>query len=206
VGFIAVVSLPHAVHNSRTFGDPFYSVNIHFSYFRNYEFVVKKGLGCAGCPTREEFSSDAYAGPPVTAFHYVFGMHSAGEIVHDLYVGYKAMYLTMTESFKVLSGTRSQSGYALFLLGVGLLIFGPHRAILAVLLLLANLFPFMMMREADIRLSVYTMPFMCFIMAYGAAGGLQGLRMGAHRLAVGFAETKLRSEAQRFKVAGDAEG
>ena len=165
---IGAVSVPHMVHNYRAFGDPLYSINVHFSYFRNYEMVVQKGGSCEGCPSREEFAANPYAGPPITARQYLFGLHGWREIVEDTLEGYRRMYFAPTDLFLVQSGTRSMLGYGLFLIGLVALLMGPYREMVFVVPLLANLLPFVMLRDADIRLAVHTAPFVTFILVYGA--------------------------------------
>jgi hypothetical protein len=169
LAFIVAVSVPHAVHNARVFGDPFYSVNIHFSWFRNYEFVVRRGLPCEGCPDREKFFTTPYAGPRITPVEYVFGLHSPGEIARDLLEGYRKMYLARTDWFRVQSSTDSLPGYVLFLVGLGALLMGPNREILLLVVILANVLPFIMLQNAhsDIRLAVGTIPFVTFAVVYG---------------------------------------
>ena len=191
LAFIVAVSIPHAVHNAKVFGDPFYSVNIHFSWFRNYEFVVRRGLPCEGCPDRQQFFLTPYAGPRVTAAEYVFGLHSVEEVVRDTLEGYRKLYLARTDWFRVQSSTDSNLGYVMYLVGLGALLMGPRREILLLVPVLANVLPFIMVQNAhsDIRLAVGTIPFVTFIVAYGAwwlAGQAVGVAAAAygHRLAV----------------------
>lgn len=165
---IGAVSVPHMVHNYRMFGDPLYSVNIHFSWFRNYEVIVQKGGSCDGCPTREEFAANPYAGPPLTARQYIFGLHGWREIILDTLEGYRRMYLAPTDLFLVQSGTRSAVGYGLFLVGLVAMLMGPYREMVFLVPLLANLLPFVMLRDADVRLAVHTAPFVTFMLVYGA--------------------------------------
>ena len=169
LAFIVAVSIPHMVHNVKLYGDPMYSVNIHFSWFRNYEFVVRKGQSCEGCPDREQFFVTPYAGPRVTAMEYVFGLHTVGEVVRDTFEGYRRMYLARTEWFRVQSSTDSDLGYALYVVGLGALLMGPRREVLFLVLVLANVLPFIMLQNAhsDIRLAVGTIPFATFIVVYG---------------------------------------
>ncbi len=167
LAFIAAVSVPHAVHNARVYDDPLHSVNVHFSWLRNYEFVIKKGQSCEGCPDRSQFFATPYAGPHVTAMDYVFKLHSLDEVVRDTLEGYRRMYLTRTDWFRVQSSTESNVGYVLFLIGLGVLCWGRYRELLGLIVLLANLLPFLMLRDADIRLAVGTIPFVTFIVVYG---------------------------------------
>jgi hypothetical protein len=165
--FIAALSVPHMAHNARAYGDPLHSVNVHFTWFRNYEFSVVKDRPCEGCPDREQYYVTPYAGPRVTAFEYVFALHSPGEILLDTLEGYRRMYLARTDWFRVQSSTDSILGYAVFLVGLVALLRGPHRGILLLLVLQANLLPFVMLRNADIRLAVGTIPFATAVVAYG---------------------------------------
>jgi hypothetical protein len=48
------------------------------------------------------------------------------------------------------------------------MLMGPYREMVFVVPLLANLLPFVMLRDADIRLTVHTAPFVTFILVYGA--------------------------------------
>lgn len=65
IAFVALLSVPHMVHNARAYGDPMYSVNVHFAFTRNHEFVNLKQVGCEGCPSREVLQVDCCGGPPV---------------------------------------------------------------------------------------------------------------------------------------------
>lgn len=195
LAFIVAVSIPHAVHNAKVFGDPFYSVNIHFSWFRNYEFVVRKGQSCEGCPDRQQFFTTPYAGPRVTALEYVFALHSPGEIVRDTFEGYRKLYLARTDWSRVQRSTDSVLGYAVFLVGLGALFLGPHREILFLVVVLANVLPFIMVQNAhsDIRLAVGTIPFVTFVVVYG---GWWLVRQTA-RLAIATRERCFANEAIR---------
>jgi hypothetical protein len=204
---IGAVSVPHMVHNYRAFGDPLYSINIHFSWFRNYEVVVQRGGSCDGCPTREEFAANPYAGPPITARQYVFGLHSWRELIEDTLEGYRRMYLAPTDLFLAQSGTASAVGYGLFLIGLVAMLMGPHREMVFVVPLLANLLPFVMLRDADIRLAVHTAPFVTFILVYGAywvAGRLITLPQVLERVCPALA--RIRVEWSRGLVPRTANG
>lgn len=165
--FILAVSIPHVLHNDKVYGDPLYSINMHVSWYRNYEFSVAKGAPCEGCPSREEYFVTPYAGPPVTPFQYLFGMHSLGEIAITTLKGYWTIYLTPTEWFAVQTGTRSLAGYALYLLGLGLVLASRYREMVVLIMLLANFLPFLSTYNMEARIAVYTVPFVTFILAYG---------------------------------------
>lgn len=165
--FIIALSIPHLVHNARQFGDPLYSMNVHFVWLRNVEFVALKEIGCAGCPTREEMEVNSTLGPSLGAFDYLFGLHSVREVVTGMAQGYVDMYLSRTYLFEIQTGTQSRLGYALYLLGLGLALFGPYRELLAVMVLLASAVPFAMSLGIDPRLGVQTIPVATFLLAYG---------------------------------------
>jgi len=173
LAFIAALSAPHLVHNARQFGDPLYSVNVHFVWSRNYEFVLMKQTGCAGCPTREEVEAESTAGPTLGAREYLFGLHSPREIAARVLRGYREMYLEPTALFEMQSGTASGLGYAFYLVGLLLLLSGAHREMLAVILLLANGVPFAMTLGIDPRIGVHTAPFVAFVLAYGITRSLE---------------------------------
>jgi hypothetical protein len=201
---IFLVSLPHAVHNYRAFGDPLYSVNIHFSWLRNYEFVVKKGERCDGCPSAEQFFMTPYAGPPISGFHYVFGLRSLKDVVQETLQGYRRMFLSRSDWFEAQTGTKSKLGFACFLLGLALVLAGPYREMLAVTVLLANIVPFLMMHDVDLRLAVQIAPFATFILAYGCYRPLEHLArfwLWARNLPPGLDWRGSLQQAVRLRVA-----
>lgn len=167
VAFIVLLSVPHMVHNDRAYGDPMYSVNVHFAFARNHEFVNVKQIGCDGCPSREVLQVECCGGPPVGLYGYLFGMHSLEEIAERMSRGYLDMYLRPTVWFGVQSGTQSYPGYLLYLVGLGAVLFSPYREMLAVIVLLANGVPFAMTLGIDPRIGIQTAPFVAFILAYG---------------------------------------
>jgi hypothetical protein len=118
------------------------------------------------------------------------------EVVRDTLEGYRRMYLARTAWFRVQSSTDSLLGYGVFLVGLGALLMGPRREVLFLVVVLANVLPFIMLQNAhsDIRLAVGTIPFVTFIVAYGAwwlAGQAVGVAAAAygHRVAVGAVRT-----------------
>ncbi len=173
LAFIAAVSIPHLLHNYRHFGDPMHSVNFGAVWSRNYEFVVLKKVGCQGCPSLEEFEMNCCAGPTVGAFEYLFSMHSQREVMEHMARGYLDMYLLPTHLFTIQTGIQSRIGYAFYLIGLGLVLFTPYRALLAVIVLVANGFPFIMALGIDPRLGVHTAPFVTFVLAYGVSWSLE---------------------------------
>lgn len=165
--FIGAVSVPHLQHNANQFGNPLYSVNAHFMWSRNYEFVILKGTGCAGCPTKEQFEINSVSGTDIGAFEYIFGMHSIGEVVRYTAEGYGKMYLAPTDLFEIQSGTRSRWLFPFYVLGLGLVLFSARREVLLLVLLLANGVPFAMTLGIDARLGIQTAPFIALILATG---------------------------------------
>lgn len=165
--FILAVSLPHVIHNYKAYGDPLYSINFHFTWFRNYEFVVKKGLFCEGCPTRDQYFMTPYAGPPISGFQYIFGLHSFREIVGLMLEGYGKMFLTPSDWLEVQIGTRSLSGYALYLLGLGLVLASRYREIVLLIVCVASFLPFLVTNNIEVRVGAYLAPFTTFLLAYG---------------------------------------
>jgi hypothetical protein len=167
LAFITLLSVPHMVHNGRAYGDPMYSVNVHYAWARNHEFVNFKKVGCEGCPSREELQVACCGGPPVGLYGYLFGMHSLEEIVERVGRGYLDMYLRPTVWFGIQSGTQSYLGYMFYLVGLGAILFSPYRAMVGVIVLLANGVPFAMTLGIDPRIGIQTVPFVTFILAYG---------------------------------------
>lgn len=170
---ISVLSVPHLVHNAQVFGDPLYSVNVHFVWSRNYEFVLLKQTGCPGCPSREEVEAESTSGPIVNAWRYLFGLHTTREVLTRTAQGYGDLYLRPGELFEMQSGTASRWGFGFYLIGLVLVLVGPYRAMVAVILLLANGVPFALTLGIDPRIAIQTAPFVAFILAYGLARSIE---------------------------------
>ncbi len=167
VSIIAVFSVPHLVHNYRVFGDPMYSVNLHFAWARNYEFVILKETGCEGCPTREEMATNSMRGTQIGGFEYLFGLHSVEEVFNTTLRGYLETYLTPTSLFGMQTGTSSTLGYAFYVVGLSLVVMSSYRELLVVAVLLANVIPFALAIGIDPRLGIQTAPFITFFLACG---------------------------------------
>ena len=170
---ISVLSIPHLVHNARVFGDPLYSVNVHFVWSRNYEFVLLKQTGCPGCPSREEVEAESTTGPIVNAWQYLFGLHTTREVLARTVQGYGDLYLRPGDLFEIQSGTASRWGFGFYLLGLVLVLIGPYREMVGVILLLANGVPFALTLGIDPRVAIQTAPFVAFILAYGLARSIE---------------------------------
>lgn len=172
---VAAVSLPHLLHNQRTFGDPLYSVNVHAAWFRNYETVVQRHGSCEGCPSRADLPANPYGGPPVTAARYLFGQHGWTELLADTLEGYRRLYLAPTDLFRIQSGTGTALGVGLFLAGLGVVLWGPWRELMLAIPVMANGLPFLLLRDADPRVTVHTAPFVTFLVACGALWAVERL-------------------------------
>ena len=164
---LVLVAIPVLEHNAGQFGDPMHLVNVHSRWARNQEFVVMKQAGCAGCPSREEFALDGYAGPAITATDYFFRLHSLEDLFEGTVRGYLDVYVRPTDSFAAQTGTHTSIGYVLYLIGFCTLILSPHRALLAIIILIANVVPFLIWIGLSIRLLTHTIPFATLILAYG---------------------------------------
>jgi hypothetical protein len=81
LGLAILVGLyaPHAAALYRARGDPFFDQAQHARWFANVEFA-----GQPGFPTREEVARDAYTGPRITFWEYLFRLHTLREVA----VGY----------------------------------------------------------------------------------------------------------------------
>jgi dolichyl-phosphate-mannose-protein mannosyltransferase len=164
---LVLVAIPVLEHNARQFGDPMHLVNVHSRWARNQEFVIMKQTGCAGCPSREEFALDGYAGPAITATDYFFRLHSLQDLFEGTVQGFLDVYARPTDSFAAQTGTHTSIGYVLYLIGFCTLILSPHRALLAIIILIANVVPFLIWIGLSIRLLTHTIPFATLILAYG---------------------------------------
>lgn len=145
-----------------------------------------KQVGCDGCPSLEEFALDGYAGPAITATDYFWGQHSWQDLLMGTVQGYVRLYLLPTDSFAAQTGTKTLVGYAIYLVGFCMLIWSQHRALLIILLLLANVVPFLIWIGLNVRLLTYTIPFATLILAYG-------IWWPCHRVSLGFNSSLIRS-------------
>lgn len=164
---LVLVALPVLEHNAREFGDPMHLLNVHARWARNQELVVMKQTGCDGCPSREEFALDGYAGPAITATEYFWGQHSWQDLLMGTVQGYLQLYVLPTDSFAAQTGTKILVGYAIYLVGFCMLLWSQHRVLLIILILLANVVPFLIWIGLNVRLLTYTIPFATFILGYG---------------------------------------
>ncbi|MGH7259184.1 MAG: glycosyltransferase family 39 protein [Nitrospiraceae bacterium] len=165
--FVGAVFVPHLAHNSRAFGDPLYSLDIHAKFFRNTEFMVVKQTTCEGCPTMEELAGDREAGRRIGPLDYLFGMHSIGEVARATLASYRDVYLSPTWWFESQVGTRNTLVYLWYLLGLALVLASPYRAMLAMIVVVANVIPFMLPFGLEPRHLAQTAPFATFVLAFG---------------------------------------
>ncbi|HKE62188.1 MAG TPA: hypothetical protein VKB33_06930, partial [Nitrospira sp.] len=165
--------------------DPMHLVNVHARWARNQELVVMKQVGCDGCPSAEEFALDGYSGPAITATAYFLGQHSWQEIFEGTVKGYLQLYALPTDSFAAQTGSKTWAGYTVYLIGFCMLIWSEYRALLIILILLANVVPFLIWIGLNVRLLTYTIPFATLILGYG-------IWWPCHRLFFGFNSPPMR--------------
>jgi hypothetical protein len=86
IGLVVGLYAPHAAALYRLHGDPFYDQAKHSRWFTNVEFA-----GQPGFPSKEEVARDAYTGPRITFWEYVFRLHSPGQVALGYLRGYGKM-------------------------------------------------------------------------------------------------------------------
>jgi hypothetical protein len=164
---LALVAIPVLEHNAREFGDPMHLVNVHARWARNQELVVMKQAGCDGCPSPEEFALNGYGGPAITATEYFFGLHGWKELMKRTANGYLQLYFLPTDAFAAQTGTKMMVGYLVYILGFCLLMLSKGRALLGIIVLIANVVPFLISIGLNVRLLTHTIPFATLILGYG---------------------------------------
>ena len=159
----ALFSLPHFLHNQKTFGDPFFSTNIHAKYYRNMEF-----MGQSGFPTYEEVSVNSYCGENISTIQYIFQLHSWDVILSRTFRGFVMTYVTDTLQERFLDDNK----FLFWIYILGLIIFiVKKRFDFLVCLVLLNL-PFYFLNgtpalEFDFRLLIHAQPLVAIILASG---------------------------------------
>lgn len=88
VGILIGVQIPFLINCQLQFEDPLFACNQHIRFYRNQEFRDQPGF-----PTSEELEQNSYAGPPVTAAEYFFGMHSIWELAHRTLREFNSIFL-----------------------------------------------------------------------------------------------------------------
>lgn len=94
VSIVIMIALvvPHRYSMYQIHGDAFWDTTMYARWNANMEFV-----GTPGFPTPEQLSIDAYGGPRITYWQYMFGMHTVGEIVSGTARGYFKLFRKMQE-------------------------------------------------------------------------------------------------------------
>jgi hypothetical protein len=174
LAFVVLAVAPHALTMYRTYGDPFYSMTLPAIWSRNYEFVVIRHVGCTGCPTLKEFSENSFAGSSLSIREYIWDMHTVQEIADGLTQGYLYLYLLPTHLFAFQSGTNSWPAYLAYLVGLALVLRGSYREMLAVVVLLINGIPLLLMLGHEPRIGIHTAPFVAFVLAWGLWQCIEG--------------------------------
>lgn len=166
-GTLAVVLTPYLLYCREKYGDPFWSSNVHAKWYRNYEFVARKGIQCEGCPTLEEYQARGHSGAPVTAVHYIFGMHGIGEVITRLGVGYADLFIRPSPYLWRQIGIGMPVLYYVYLVGLAGILLSPARILLAVAVIVINFIAFLIPLGIDARLVMHVAPFVCFVVGYG---------------------------------------
>lgn len=169
LGFAVLVLAPYVYYSYVRFGDPLIASNIHAVWWRNYEFVYKRGIGCEGCPRVDEFIRNGYAGAKVTMSSYIFGMHSPGELFTGAMRGLETIYFSLSSLFKSMLGVDEWGSAFLLLHTIGwlFLLVGSERWVVFVPLLVTNLLYFFIPLDMPHRLYTANAPFMSLFAAQG---------------------------------------
>lgn len=126
---IAVLLIPHAVSTAdQNGGDLFADMSAQATYARNVEFA---GRG-HGAPSPVQFEQHPYGGDPVSLPAYLFGDHSAWQVVGGALHGAQKALFGLSGG-----GLAGALGFALAALGVLYLLIVPRLRMLALLPLLA---------------------------------------------------------------------
>jgi hypothetical protein len=165
---------PFLFQCSRMYQDPLHCLNIHAIFYRNHEFVRVLKVGCLGCPDPASLKADSYAGEPVTMSRYIFGMHSAKEVVWRITLGYMQAFGGKT-FLRTLLGIDPRPGRILYFLGFLLLLFLPWRELLLIPLAAVNLFAFVVPMGVDVRLLAPSLPVLVFLLTLPLWAGVRSL-------------------------------
>ncbi len=165
-----LVFVPYLYVSSLRFGDPFIASNVHAVWWRNYEFVVRRGDGCEGCPSLAAIAVNSYAGAKVTVSEYLLGMHSIPELVEGVLRGLVTIYFSASSLFMSMLGIAEKGAYLFLLLhgaGIALFLEGEERWLVFVPLLVMNLMYFFIPLGMDYRIAMVNAPFMSLFAARG---------------------------------------
>jgi 4-amino-4-deoxy-L-arabinose transferase-like glycosyltransferase len=169
----AAAIAPYLRYSQMKFHDPLWSQNVHASFYRNYEYLAVTNVGCDGCPSRQEYATNSYAGRPVTMNEYIFGMHPLSVVTGRVLSGYGQLYVEPGGLLATYLGSRSPVIYLLYLVGLVWLVLHPARELLLVPLLSINLLAFVIPLGIDPRLAIHTTPIAAIAVACGAVGLLR---------------------------------
>jgi hypothetical protein len=174
---------PHLGINAIRAGDPFLAVNVHGTWYRNYEYVTVRGAGCDGCPTLAERQATRARGRPVSMARYIFGMHSPREVAARILDGYATAFLKPDRLLALALGFDGLWAWLAYLVGLALLAWSPWREVLLLPLLSLNFLAFVVPLGIDPRLVMHTAPVTALALALALCQGCRLAWAGARRLA-----------------------
>lgn len=163
------VILPHALDNQRHYGQAFYFARTAVpTFYRNYEFMMRGGPGCDGCPTPEQLRRSSYSGRPATMFEYLFRLHTLREVVGRTALGYVQVFLLPTSHSAAILGSSSRLLFIVYLVGFVVAVATPAREVLLIPLLSVNLLAFIVPIGLDERLLLHIAPFAAVLVGLAA--------------------------------------
>lgn len=168
IGFLLLT--PHLVFNYsyNSLGDPFFSGNIHARFYRNIEFQGQEGF-----PSVEAVRANPYTGPPISTFHYLFGLNSIPQVVQTSLRGFVRTFFTAYAKGILLDDNVVL--FALYLVGLVSLVLAPTRMLLLIMFFVEMPTLFLAGKAVDWRLVAHIAPFV-----YCCVG------MGLHMVARGW--------------------
>ncbi|WP_161597762.1 glycosyltransferase family 39 protein [Fluviispira multicolorata] len=169
---------PYLFYSYNTYQDPFFSMNIHAVWWRNYEFIQLKGTGCISCPSLEEYKNmGMYSGPKTTSFEYIFKMRSLNELFSSIIYGYSGLFIlpTVASSYqigginiiKMSNGITFNPFYIFYVVGLISCYMSDKKYFIIFPILFLNLIAFTLQLNMDPRLFTPATPFICIIMGIG---------------------------------------
>lgn len=155
--------IPFLISNQLVYNEPFYGQNSHATFWRNQEFAGQEGY-----PTIEAVVKKGYTGKRVTVSHYIFGMHTIGEVITRYFKGYFLVFKRYLKFILLDDNVFVLLGIAGF---IGML-FSYKRYI--VVTFLSAIFPVAFIlsvdspltRSADIRFILHAYPLFAIANAY----------------------------------------
>lgn len=144
---------PHVIYNYKQFDTySWFSARGVPTFYRNYEFMVVKGTGCDGCPTKAELAVSSYSGRPIGMGEYLFGLHTPSEVASRIADGFYRAFAKQGPELASLLGHESALRRWLFLAGSIIALLSPMRELLVVPLAALNLSAFVVPLGIDARL------------------------------------------------------